>query len=44
MTGDGTGETQYTTTSTVDSFVAAALGFTGRWCSPSARASASGTS
>ena len=30
MTGDGTGETQYTTTSTVDSFVAAALGFTGR--------------
>ncbi len=30
VTGDGTGETQYTTTSTVDSFVAAALGFTGR--------------
>src|SRR6188768_759681 len=29
VTGDGTGETQYTTTSTVDSFVAAALGFTG---------------
>jgi uroporphyrinogen III methyltransferase/synthase len=30
VTGDGTGATQYTTTSTVDSFVAAALGFTGR--------------
>ncbi|HEX6967929.1 MAG TPA: uroporphyrinogen-III synthase [Micromonosporaceae bacterium] len=30
VTGDGTGETQYTTTSTVDNFVAAALGFTGR--------------
>ncbi|MEV0152835.1 uroporphyrinogen-III synthase [Micromonospora sp. NPDC050686] len=30
VTGDGTGETQYTTTSTVESFVAAALGFTGR--------------
>jgi uroporphyrinogen III methyltransferase/synthase len=30
VTGDGTGETQYTTTSTVDSVVAAALGFTGR--------------
>ena len=30
VTGDGTGETQYTTGSTVDSFVAAALGFTGR--------------
>jgi uroporphyrinogen III methyltransferase/synthase len=30
ITGDGTGETQYTTTSTVESFVAAALGFTGR--------------
>lgn len=30
VTGDGTGETQYTTESTVDSFVAAALGFTGR--------------
>ena len=30
VTGDGTGETQYTTASTVDSFVAAALGFTGR--------------
>ncbi|ASW56881.1 uroporphyrinogen-III synthase [Plantactinospora sp. KBS50] len=30
VTGDGTGETQYTTTSTVDSYVAAALGFTGR--------------
>jgi uroporphyrinogen III methyltransferase/synthase len=30
ITGDGTGETQYTTTSTVDSFVAAALGFSGR--------------
>ncbi len=29
-TGDGTGDTQYTTASTVDSFVAAALGFTGR--------------
>src|SRR4029078_7658962 len=27
---DGTGDTQYTTSSTVDSFVAAALGFTGR--------------
>jgi uroporphyrinogen III methyltransferase/synthase len=30
VTGDGTGETQYTTISTVDNFVAAALGFTGR--------------
>jgi len=30
VTGDGTGETQYTSSSTVDSFVAAALGFTGR--------------
>src|SRR5690606_23740517 len=30
VTGDGTGETQYTITSTVDSVVAAALGFTGR--------------
>ncbi|HEY8474090.1 MAG TPA: uroporphyrinogen-III synthase, partial [Natronosporangium sp.] len=30
ITGDGTGETQYTITSTVDNFVAAALGFTGR--------------
>ena len=30
VTGDGTGETQYTTASTVDSVVAAALGFTGR--------------
>ena len=30
VTGDGTGETQYTTASTVESFVAAALGFTGR--------------
>ncbi len=30
ITGDGTGETQYTTTSTVDSMVAATLGFTGR--------------
>jgi len=30
VTGDGTGDTQYTTSSTVDSFVAAALGFTGR--------------
>src|SRR5919202_3322608 len=30
VTGDGTGDTQYTTTSTVDSVVAAALGFTGR--------------
>jgi uroporphyrinogen III methyltransferase/synthase len=30
VTGDGTGEAQYTATSTVDSFVAAALGFTGR--------------
>jgi uroporphyrinogen III methyltransferase/synthase len=30
VTGDGTGETQYTTTSTVDNFVAAALGFSGR--------------
>jgi len=30
VTGDGTGDTQYTTTSTVDSFVAAALGFSGR--------------
>ena len=30
ITGDGTGETQYTTSSTVDNFVAAALGFSGR--------------
>ncbi len=30
VTGDGTGETQHTTVSTVDSFVEAALGFTGR--------------
>lgn len=30
VTGDGTGETQYTTTSTVDSVVAASLGFAGR--------------
>ncbi len=30
VTGDGTGDTQYTTASTVDSFVAAALGFSGR--------------
>lgn len=30
VTGDGTGQTQYTTTSTMDNFVAAALGFTGR--------------
>ncbi|HZN19656.1 MAG TPA: uroporphyrinogen-III synthase [Micromonosporaceae bacterium] len=30
VTGDGTGDTQYTSTSTVESFVAAALGFTGR--------------
>jgi uroporphyrinogen III methyltransferase / synthase len=30
VTGDGTGDTQYTTTSTVDNFLAAALGFTGR--------------
>ena len=30
VTGDGTGETQYTSVSTVDSVVAAALGFTGR--------------
>jgi uroporphyrinogen III methyltransferase / synthase len=30
VTGDGTGEAQYTAMSTVDSFVAAALGFTGR--------------
>jgi uroporphyrinogen III methyltransferase/synthase len=30
VTGDGTGDTQYTTTSTVDNFVAAALGFSGR--------------
>jgi uroporphyrinogen III methyltransferase/synthase len=30
ITGDGTGETQYTTTSTMESFLAAALGFTGR--------------
>jgi len=29
VTGDGTGDTQYTTASTVDSFVAAALGFFG---------------
>jgi uroporphyrinogen III methyltransferase/synthase len=30
VTGDGTGDTQYTTNSTVDNFVAAALGFSGR--------------
>ncbi|HEY7222701.1 MAG TPA: uroporphyrinogen-III synthase [Micromonosporaceae bacterium] len=30
VTGEGTGDTQYTSTSTVDSFVAAALGFAGR--------------
>ena len=30
VTGDGTGETQYTTASTVDSVVAASLGFAGR--------------
>jgi len=30
VTGDGTGDTQYTITSTVDSFVEAALGFAGR--------------
>ena len=30
ITGDGTGETQYTSTSTVDSLVAASLGFSGR--------------
>lgn len=30
VTGDGTGDTQYTTISTVDSFVEAALGFAGR--------------
>src|SRR3989440_431154 len=30
ITGDGTGETQYTTSSTVDSMVSAALGFAGR--------------
>ena len=30
VTGDGTGETQHTSTSTVDSMVSAALGFTGR--------------
>jgi uroporphyrinogen III methyltransferase/synthase len=30
VTGDGTGETQYTSSSTVDSVVAASLGFTGR--------------
>jgi uroporphyrinogen III methyltransferase / synthase len=30
ITGDGTGETQYTSISTVDNFVAAALGFSGR--------------
>jgi uroporphyrinogen III methyltransferase/synthase len=30
VTGDGTGDTQYTASSTVDSVVAAALGFTGR--------------
>src|SRR5438552_3743641 len=29
ITGDGTGETQYTTSSTVDTFVEAALGFAG---------------
>lgn len=45
VTGDGTGETQYTTTSTVDSFVAAALGFNRpRPCSPSVRASRNATS
>jgi uroporphyrinogen III methyltransferase/synthase len=30
ITGDGTGETQYTSSSTVDSMVSAALGFAGR--------------
>src|SRR5256886_14054441 len=30
VTGDGTGDTQYTATSTVDSLVAASLGFAGR--------------
>ncbi|MBT8228454.1 MAG: bifunctional uroporphyrinogen-III C-methyltransferase/uroporphyrinogen-III synthase [Dactylosporangium sp.] len=30
VTGDGTGETQHTTSSTIDSVVAAALGFAGR--------------
>ncbi len=30
VTGDGTGETQYTTVTTLDSVVAAALGFSGR--------------
>lgn len=30
VTGDGTGDTQYSSTSTVDNFVAAALGFAGR--------------
>src|SRR3989440_1212016 len=30
VTGDGTGETQYTSSSTVDSMVSAALGFAGR--------------
>jgi uroporphyrinogen III methyltransferase/synthase len=30
ITGDGTGETQYTTVSTIDGVVAAALGFAGR--------------
>jgi len=30
VTGEGTGDTQYTSASTVDSFVAAALGFSGR--------------
>ena len=30
LTGEGTGEAQYTTVSTVDNFVAAALGFSGR--------------
>jgi uroporphyrinogen III methyltransferase/synthase len=30
VTGDGTGDTQYTSSSTVDSMVAAALGFAGR--------------
>jgi len=30
VTGDGTGDTQYTTTSTVDGVVAASLGFAGR--------------
>jgi uroporphyrinogen III methyltransferase/synthase len=30
VTGEGTGDTQYTSSSTVDSFVSAALGFSGR--------------